>query len=108
MTTPKDDDDENYLIYEDNLGPSQSNPVVPVQSNNLSSSDGNGSMITYATPRNKSTTMSNTHNDHSRSNLEIEECRHTSSYNWKKDHPKEQVIGDANARVQIRKRLTLE
>lgn len=50
--------DENYPIYEDNLGENQNNPVAPVQSNNLSSSSGNGSTITCMTPRNKSTTMS--------------------------------------------------
>lgn len=42
------------------------------------------------------------------SDSEMEECRHTPSYKWKKDHPKEQVIGDTNAGVQTRKKLTLE
>jgi len=38
----------------------------------------------------------------------MEECRHTLSCKWNKDHPKEKVIGDTNARVQTRKKLTLE
>jgi len=67
MTIPKDNDDENYPIYEDNLRANQNNPTAPVQSNNPSSSSGNGSTITCMTPGNKSTTMSQTHNDSSMS-----------------------------------------
>jgi len=108
MTTPKDDDDEKYPIYEDNSGAIQSNPVVPVQSNNLSNSGGNGSTITCVTPRNKSKFVSNTHHDGSMSDSELEYGIHTPSYNWKKDHPEEQVIGDVNAGIQTRRRLTQE
>jgi len=65
-------------------------------------------MITCTTLGNKNTAMSNTHHDGSMSDLELGDSRHTSSYNWKKDHPEEQVIGDVNARIQIRRRLTRE
>jgi len=108
MTIPKDDDDENYPIYKDNSGANQNNPTAPMQSNNPSSSSGNGSTITCMTHGNKRTIVSQTHNDGSMRDSEMEELKHTLSYKWKKDHPKEQVIRDTNAGVQTRKKLTLE
>jgi len=80
MTIPKDDDDENYPIYEDNSRANQNNLAALVQSNNPSSNYGNGSIITCMTPGNKSTSVSQNHNDGSMSDSEMEECRHTLSY----------------------------